>query len=684
MRKLLTLLTSLSLTVSTGLIAVACTNPNEEIDNTPVDPEIEKEFLTELKTIPGKIAQKLDNRKKYTVLVDKEEAQKYDFFNLKYLSKTFKIDEENKKKEWNLKNETDIQVYKNKMISDLDRIFSNEDYINMLDGAFLKKPAYQKMYLGANETLGEYHLQDISDFKLTGQSLPAQVNEKEQVMYNIDFTFFRVFFYQSKDGAKSVINSNPQQLRLTISTQGIYAEALRNIQYELPNKILQDKDWSTQLKFLQLQEASMGEDGKGPIFKNYGKLDNAMKAYLISDGFQHKLQDTIQRILDDTQTNLGIVKLEPLKLEQLTMETSNTMLTSNPFNSVRDMTNFKDNALVNSLVMKSNNKNINYMKEEQAVKALKEYIDNNDNKFTNFNNELGKFLDNYNINIDDQKNMINETYSYGTFNLSNAKMQVTLAGKPIIGEFDLTATLPWIYSNDELQNEQSKANSMNKVDTFFHAMYDSLKVANEYMFQINPDPQKRTKTMLTFGSQEFKEDYLNNSEWVKKWAEVKAELGPNDGIEKSINMGSGYTQGNRGKSHYIIGQGTTNNKVQHKLHNNKNFKFDGDGFESYWNVGYFAYTTVFRKTSDGRYGIGMRDNDKFDKEVTYVIKLGNIRINVGFPFGKNPSGGWAAPGYESNDTDFFGGGRTQAQFVDEIMQNKKDFLFFEFENSSNT
>lgn len=99
MRKLLTLLTSLSLTVSTGLIAVACTNPNEEIDNTPVDPEIEKEFLTELKTIPGKIAQKLDNRKKYTVLVDKEEAQKYDFFNLKYLSKTFKIDEENKKKE---------------------------------------------------------------------------------------------------------------------------------------------------------------------------------------------------------------------------------------------------------------------------------------------------------------------------------------------------------------------------------------------------------------------------------------------------------------------------------------------------------------------------------------------------------------------------------------------------------
>lgn len=677
MRKLLTLLASLSLTVSTGLLVVACNDPADDIDKTPVDPEIEKEFIEELQSIPIKVSQLLSNRLNYSMMIEDGETEKYDFFRLEYLTKKFPIDVNDENvKTIDLKKEDNSSEYINKMISDLGKLFNEDDYIKMLDGAFGKEPSYQKMYLGAKQTLGAYHLDKTSPFNLKVQAIPNDESDKKgnDPFYTIDLTFYRIMNYKNREETPYVLNSTPKQLKLTISKKGAFVSALKKVQLELPSQIFQSTIFSTQLKFLSLQKQAQANN---LTFKNYGNLEKAMRLYILSTEFQENLERTINRIWTDASV-FGVPELDKINDENLIMETTKTMLDSTSWNSVKDLGHFKENALVNSLIMKSNTTK-NWMKAEPAIEALKYSVNSTEGKYKTFNKELDNFLIQNTINeAAVREKMINETYSYGTFALNNAKILINVSGQTKPFEFDINVDVPWIYSNDE-QDSQNNI-KMNKIDTFFYAMYNSLKVVNKYMLQINPDEDKRTKTMFTI-SEELKKDYRNNQEWKMSWQKIKEKLDTNGGKPINISSENSNVPWNN-ITHFVIGEGSKNKEVKKQLDDDKNFKFEG--FKSYLNLRSSHYDTgSFRKTTDGRYGFGFHDkiaNKDKKVDLTYIVHLGKMRVNIGFPFG-NSTGSWNGSGYEQYRTDqnFFGNDLNQTEFIDAIKSDIKNFLLFEFD-----
>lgn len=674
MKKLLTILASFSLTVSTGLLDVACFEPTDEIDNTPVDPKVEKEFKDELASIPIKIAQKLDNRKKYSQVINNSTDEQYNFFNLGYLKTKFPAKVNNDDNDWiDLKNNSEAKVG---IISDLKKLFTDEEYILMLDEAFGNNNSYRNMYLGGSQTLGDFYLNDGSNFRIMPQSLDGELlpefnrtnsssKEIKDVLYSIDLTFYRMFNHNNREKEPVTLKSTPKQLTLTISTNGVFAATVQNIIKELPNKILHSESSPNRLKFSTLKAATKEETS----FKNYGDLAPGIKSYIVSNSFQNDLKETIQTIVTAGPGSKGIIALTPLQEGDLTMESTNTMLDYTDTKSVKNLKNFYDNPLVNSLILKKENGQ--WMKKQPAIKALQTTLDRIDDNYDDFNKELETFLEGYTIENSEISPLVLQTYSYGTFKLENAEITVTI-DKKFVSLPLATINLPWIYTNDEKDDLNE-----NKVDTFFYAMFSSLKEVNKTMLQMNNEEKQLLNTMLTMSSKALKADYSGTEEWKKSWVDIKNDLDK----KNVIDINNDYTNVSKNNTkHFSIGTSSKDKKVLKELEKNPYFKFEG--FNSYWDIPDFQDKMVLRKTSNNHYGIGFNDKafDENGIELTYVINLGKMQVNLSFPFGEI-NNAWDESSYKeyTQNSNFFGGtSRSEETYISLIKDNINNFLFFEF------
>ncbi|AUF83705.1 hypothetical protein CXP39_02755 [Mesoplasma syrphidae] len=613
MKKLLTILGAVTLTATAGLSVAACGKKEKE-KVPPISNELIKEFQNELNRIWSSVYNQ--NAEKFVRQIGEEGDQSnYELFNLKYLNEVYKDAESNTTFDLHENNENGIKFAK-----DLNILFPKEQFSKMIQANLAtgeNAVKFRNIYMGSPDaTLGEFKISGDKDFMLTKTEYTNLETQKLEQIYSIQATVTRDMYNKDSEGQKELFKTMEIPLHILVGQEGPTISFVEKIVRELPKELYNNT--SSQFASSLLKESSSLD------FKTYDdKIESSIANYINSDVFKEAISSTVEKLnVENTEYYLTYAP-KITEAEQIYVNANMLKSDSRNMTQTKRMYDLHRNPLANSLILKKENTEL--LSEENAVTMLKEVVKNFDQIVEEYDNDLKNFFDINNIGQTNRDKIVGQSYSYGSFRLSNLSLKMN---EDISLELP-TLVMPWTYKNDKVD--------AHKKDLWLISLYNALTIVNKKVMWTSELPTGNFTRNAIFKTSLDVQKNMQNS-FAESWNAImrktaihnnKYDFGYNFSTANKISTDTGFKIDKNSVTAINFAQDNQKNYVTTE----ENYDFSRFGAKMEFVVG----SIDTRPNSDTGNFVGKHiTSANFNKWASYDTNISYLETTTGNGSGKDP------------------------------------------------